>query len=74
MYRFVKDKRLLSENSNSATMTVQSVSENSYDPDESFARMYTEYVNGIPNRTREVQHARLLDMIDNKRYLERSTR
>ena len=64
---FVKDKRLLSEKSNSATLTVQSVLENSYDPEECFARMYTGYVNSIPNRTREVPHARLLDTIDNSK-------
>ena len=65
MFLCVRDKRLLTNNSNSATMTVQGLPEHSYDPEESFVRLYTGYVNGIPNSTREVQHARLTSVIEN---------
>ena len=67
MFLCVRDKRLLTNNSNSATMTVQGLPEHSYDPEESFVRLYTGYVNGIPNSTREVQHARLTDVIENSK-------
>ena len=42
-------------------MTAQSVLVKSHDSEDRFMQLYTGYMNGIPNPTREVKHARLID-------------